>query len=108
MLGLSACASYQAAPLTPQALALSAVTAPLPADINALVRIAIDHDPAVASARASLGAAMSARTAAKNLPPLSLTLTAEYSKDADAKRPWLWGGAVGIPVDIGARRKARL
>ncbi|WP_443751020.1 TolC family protein [Asticcacaulis solisilvae] len=108
MLGLSACVSYSAAPLTPQTLAAPAVTGPLPADAGALVRIAIDHDPAVAAARASLDAAVSAQKAAKNLPPLSLTLTAEYSKDADARRPWLWGGAVGIPLDIGAKREARV
>ncbi len=108
MLGLSACASYQAAQLKPEVLVAPSVAAPLPADPDALVKIAIDHDPAVAAARASLDAALAARKAAKNLPPLSLTLTAEYSKDADTSRPWLYGGAAGIPVDIGARRSTRI
>ena len=108
MLGLSACASYQPAPLKPETLAAPTVTGTLPADPNALLKIAIDHDPTVAAARASLEAAVSARRAAKNLPPLSLTLTAEYSKDADAQRPWLYGGAIGIPVDIGVRRATRI
>lgn len=107
-LGLSACAAYQAAPLKPETLAAPAVTGPLPADADALVKIAIDHDPSVAAARASLDAAVSARRSAGNLPPLSLSLSAEYSKDADAQRPWLWGGAVAIPLDIGARRNARI
>ena len=56
LLGLSACATYQPAPLMPDVLAAPTVTGPLPADGDALVKIAIDHDPAVAAARASLDA----------------------------------------------------
>ncbi len=108
MLGLSACASYQAAPLRPDALVAPAVTAPLPADPDALLKVAIDHDPAVAAARASLDAALAAQKAARNLPALSLTLSTEYSKDADPQHPWLYGAAVGIPVDAGGRRTARV
>jgi len=107
MLGLSACATYRPEPLTPEALMTPTVTAPLPSDPNALLKIAIDHDPAVAAARSSLDAAISARMAARNLPPLSLTLSTEYSKDADPQHPWLYGAAVGIPVDAGNRKKAR-
>ena len=107
-LSLSACATYEAAPLKPEALALPAVTAPLPADPDALLQIAIDHDPAVAAARATLDAAAAIQKAARNLPPLSLTLSTEYSKDADPQAPWLYGAAVGVPVDAGNRRAARV
>jgi CRISPR system Cascade subunit CasA len=108
MLGLSACASYKPEPLTPEAVMAPTVTAPLPADSNALLKIAIDHDPAVAAARARLDAAISAQKAARNLPPLSLTLSTEYSRDAEPQHPWLYGAGVGIPVDAGNRRKARV
>jgi CRISPR system Cascade subunit CasA len=108
MLGVSACASYRPDPLTPEAVMAPTVTAPLPPDPDALLKIAIDHDPAVAAARARLDAAISAQKAARNLPPLSLTLSTEYSKDADPRHPWLYGAAVGIPIDAGARRKSRV
>jgi len=72
------------------------------------LQLALAHDPAVAAARATLAAALSSEKGARNLPPLSLTLTAEYSKDSDPERPWLYGGAVGIPLDVGAKRAARV
>lgn len=108
MLGLSACVPYREAPLKPEALVKAAFTGPLPDDPDALVAIAVAHDPAVAAARASLNAAISAEKAARNLPPLSLTLSTEYSTDADPQHPWLYGAAVGVPVDAGNRRKARV
>jgi outer membrane protein TolC len=108
---LSACAHYQPMPLDVSTIATPGVAqgdlAP-DGDRHALLRLALAHDPAVAAARASLSAAEQARKAAKNLPPLSVSLTAEYSKDADPARPWLYGGAVGIPFDVGARRAGRI
>ena len=108
---ITGCATYQPAPLKVSDLvAPSAWPSDLPADTVAptLLRLALARDPAVAAARASLLAAQKSQSAAKNLPSLSLSLTAEYSKDADARRPWLYGGAVGIPLDLGARRQTRI
>ncbi len=107
--GLASCATYMPAPLDVHAIAAPTVH-DLPANASAgdLLRLALARDPAVAAARASVAAAEASRKAAKNLPPLSLSLTAEYSKDANAQKPWLFGGAVGIPLDIGAKRAARI
>lgn len=110
-LSLTACAHYEAAPVDLPALSAPTVhAANLPADSNAhsLLKLALAHDPAVAATRATLHAAERSLEAAHNLPPLSLTLTSEYSKDADPQKPWLYGGSVGIPLDIGARRAARV
>ncbi len=111
LLTLSACASYAPAPLPVADLARPAVQSSdisTNADAHALLRLALAHDPAVAAAHDTLDAALSSQKAAHNLPPLSLTLTAEYSKDSDPERPWLYGGAVGIPLDIGAKRATRV
>lgn len=108
---LAACASYTAAPLTMTDLGKPTVYAadvPADADAHDLLRMALAHDPAVAAARATLAAALASQKAARNLPPLSLSLTAEYSKDSDPQKPWLYGGAVGIPLDIGAKRATRV
>lgn len=111
LLSATACASYEAAPLnmgTIAALTVHQVDLPADGDVHSLLKLALAHDPAVAAARATVQATEQAQKAAKNLPPLSLTLTAEYSKDSDPEKPWLYGGAVGIPLDIGARREARV
>jgi CRISPR system Cascade subunit CasA len=108
---LAACARYAPAQLTVTDLGKPTVqTADLPgdADIHALLRMALAHDPAVAAARATLTAALSSQKAAHNLPPLSLTLTTEYSRDSDPQKPWLYGAAVGIPLDVGAKRATRV
>lgn len=107
---LAGCATYAPAPVTVGTVGAYSVHRPdLPPgnDVPGLLRLALDHDPAVAAARATLASAMAAQKAARNLPPLTLSLTAEYSKDSDPQKPWLYGGAVGIPLDIGAKRKAR-
>ncbi|ESQ89402.1 hypothetical protein ABAC460_12895 [Asticcacaulis sp. AC460] len=111
MLTLSACAHYQAAPMdlkTAGGPSVHAGDLPADADAQTLLQLALQRDPAVAAARATLAAAEANRKAARNLPPLSLMLTVEYSKDADPQKPWLYGGAVGIPLDTGARRAARV
>ncbi len=107
---LSGCVAYSPAPLSVSQLAAptSSPSSPLPVDRIGLLRLALDRSPALAAARASLAAAQSGAKAARNLPPLTLTLTAEYSKQADAQRPWFYGGSVGVPLDIGARRTARV
>lgn len=105
---LAGCASYAPAPLSVVDLARPAAISSLPNDAHALLKLALDRDPALAAARANLVAARHAARSARNLPPLSLTLTAEYSRDADPARPWLYDGSVGVPVDAGGRRAARL
>jgi CRISPR system Cascade subunit CasA len=106
---LAGCVAYAPAPLSVADLAKpAAVSSPLPSDAHDLLKLALDRDPALAAARASLLAAEHAAKSARNLPPLNLTLTAEYSKEADATRPWLYGGSIGVPVDAGGRRAARV
>ncbi len=110
-LSTTGCASYTPTPLNVEQIAAPSVhQADLPADgdVHTLLKLALDHDPAVAAARATLTSAGQTQKAAKNLPPLSLSLTAEYSKDANPEKPWLYGGAVGIPLDIDAKKQARV
>jgi CRISPR system Cascade subunit CasA len=111
LLSTTACASYEAVPLNMGTVAVPTVRqADLPADgdVHSLLKLALAHDPAVDAARATMRSTEQMQKAAKNLPPLSLTLTAEYSKDSDPQKPWLYGGALGIPLDIGAKRQARV
>ncbi len=82
--------------------------APLPADAAGLLRLALARDPALQAAKASLRAAEAGAKAARNRPPMTLTLTGEYSKEADAQRPWLYSGALDVPLDLGGRRTARV
>ena len=109
--GLPGCAHYEAAPVSVSSMSAPSVhlaDIPADADSHSLLRLALAHDPAIAAARATLHAAERSQKAAHNLPPLSLTLTAEYSKDADPQKPWLYGGSVGIPLNVGAKRAARI
>jgi CRISPR system Cascade subunit CasA len=67
------------------------------------------YNPQVAVARAALASAVAAARAA-HAPPAgpTLSLTSEYAHDVTASSPWLIGGAVDVPLDIGGRRAARL
>jgi CRISPR system Cascade subunit CasA len=38
----------------------------------------------------------------------TLTLTSEYANDPAASSPWLFGGAIDVPIEHGARRTARI
>lgn len=106
---LSGCVAYQPAPIDVTELAVTPHSdVALPSDSHGLLEIALTRDPALQAARTRLVAAEAAVRSSKNLPPLNLNLTAEYSKDADAQRPWLYGGSVGIPLDMGGRRDARV
>jgi CRISPR system Cascade subunit CasA len=68
----------------------------------------LDHDPKVAKARAAVATAEAeARASRKSLGP-TFTLTTEYAKDPSTSSPWLFGGAVDLPLDIGGQRNARL
>ncbi|PTR13335.1 CRISPR system Cascade subunit CasA [Novosphingobium sp. GV055] len=66
------------------------------------------QDPRVAEARAAvLSAQRDARAAHKVAAP-TFTLSSEYANDPSTSSPWLLGGAVNLPLDIGGRRSARL
>lgn len=102
---LCACASY-----APKALDVASLGAPALSVLpdGDLLPAALDHNPAVAAARASYEAARHDRDAQKRLPPMTLTLIQEYSKDADAQKPWLYTEQLDVPLDVGARRAGRI
>lgn len=70
-----------------------------------LLAAALRRNPQVAEARAKYETARAAARTAKVGPPLTLTLTAEYANQAPR---WGHSGSVDIPLDVGARRTARL
>lgn len=102
---LCACASYAPKPLDVATLQAPALTALPDGD---LLPTALDHNPAVAAARASYAAAQHDRDAQKRLPPMTLTLVQEYSKAADAQKPWLYTEQLDVPIDTGGRRAGRI
>ena len=102
---LCACASYAPKPLDVAALNTPALTALPDGD---LLPVALAHNPAVAAAQASYEAAQHDREAQKRLPPMTLTLIQEYSKEADAQKPWLYTEQLDVPIDAGGRRAGRL
>lgn len=69
-----------------------------------LLAAALARNPQVAEAKAKYLAAIAAARAAKRVPGLTLTLTAEY---ADESPHWGYGAAADVPLDAGARRRAR-
>lgn len=130
LLGATAtgCVSYQPRPLQPDAiiaaraertLDTAEVTArvaelapawdanPLRWDRLTLFAAETLYNPDVAAARAALDTAEANARAARAGPNATLTLTAEYARDPAASSPWLFGGAIDIPLDRGGRRRAR-
>ncbi|MBT9470815.1 MAG: TolC family protein [Phenylobacterium sp.] len=128
-LSLSACASYAPAPIEPSALAAEARTQTLNLgqvrdklasiapdatwygphlDRLALFAGALLNNRDIAAARAGVDTAQAAAKASRVGPAATLTLSAEYARNAAENSPWLFGGAIDIPLDVGARRKARL
>lgn len=126
---LSGCVAYQPAPISiadsaqrrmaaaldhnqvAQSAQRIAPNAPLPAsgyDRLMLFAALLDHDPKVVKARAAIATAEAeARSSRKAVGPI-FTLTSEYANDPSTSSPWLLGGAMDIPLDIGGQRKARL
>jgi len=102
---LCACASYAPKPLDVATLTQPALTTLPDAD---LLPVALVESPAVAAARAQYDAALHDRDAQKRLPPMTLTLIQEYSKDANAQKPWLYTGQLDVPLDTGGRRAGRM
>jgi len=110
--GASGCVSYQARPvdLASSSRAIEARGVPFPVDgtLNYLdaLDIALKRAPTVLQARAAYDSAVAAARTARVRPAMTLTLTAEYSRQADPNKPWLYGGALDAPLDRG--RDARI
>ena len=102
---LCACASYAPRPVDVAGLTQPAMTALPDGD---LLPVALANSPAVAVARAAYEASLHDRDAQRRLPPMTLTLIQEYSKDANAQKPWLYTGQLDIPLDLGGRRAGRI
>lgn len=125
---ISACAKYEARPVDLPTMAHARGVATLDeATIEAMrSRIApgisaaagndrlwflaalLTHDPKIAAARAALATAEAQAKAQHYVTAPTLTLTSEYANDPSTSSPWLIGGAVDLPLDIGGRRGARL
>lgn len=66
------------------------------------------HDPKVLEARRAIVTAQRESASARHSVTPALTLTSEYANDPTTRSPWLLGGAVDLPLDMGARRSSRL
>jgi CRISPR system Cascade subunit CasA len=111
-LALSACATYAPAPPHKEAFPADYDARrldPKPAGVEwtgaDLLSAALTRNPHIIAARAKYVAALAAARAAKAAPGPSLTLTAEYAKEAPH---WGYGGSGDLPLDYGARRSTRI
>lgn len=125
---LPACARYEARPVdlpvVAQSQAASTLDGPAieamrmriaPGAANAaendrlwLLAAILARDPKVAEARAAIATAQAQAKAQRHVASPVLTLTGEYANDPATSSPWLIGGAVDLPLDIGGRRSTRL
>lgn len=125
---LSGCAQYEARPVDLPAIVQSrtALTLDEPGIETVRDRIApgaaigtgrdrlwllaaiLAHDPKVAAAKAGIATAQAHAKAERHVVAPTLTLTSEYANDPTTSSPWLIGGAVDLPLDLGGRRGARL
>ncbi|MBL8550126.1 MAG: TolC family protein [Hyphomonadaceae bacterium] len=126
---LSGCATYHAAPLAPAEIAARATDRGF--DVEAvraelarlapnaawdgqswnrltLLAAAAVASPTLAESRAHAQSATAAARAARARPSVTLTLTAEYARNAPESSPWLYGLTSDAPLDVGARRGARI
>ncbi len=126
---LAACANYEPAPLEPAQLYRQYQHSDMDADairqeleklapgygwdgehLDRLVLLAaaLEGNPAIEQSRASATAAAAEAVAAEVRPGPTLGLTSEYAFNAPEPSPWLLGVAAGLPLDLGARREARI
>jgi CRISPR system Cascade subunit CasA len=112
VLMLAGCAHYAPAPIQLDAYhnvldarVLDAKSADMEWTGEDLLRAALANNAGIAEAAAKYRTSLAAAKAAKVRPGMTLTLTAEYSKDP---KPWLYGVGSDIPLDIGGRRAERL
>jgi len=73
-----------------------------------LLAAILANDPKIAAARAAVSTAEAKARAERHVAAPALTLTSEYANDPATSSPWLIGGAISLPLDIGARRSSRL
>lgn len=125
---LAGCMRYEAAPIAvadraaqrmnapfdmQQVEATSRRIAPDAAPSSGLDRLALfaallDHDPKIAQARAAIATARAEARSSRHAVGPTFTLTSEYARDPAASSPWLLGGAIDVPLDVGGQRRARL
>ncbi|WP_343684975.1 TolC family protein [Asticcacaulis sp.] len=92
--------------MTPSPQATAAFTdAP---SFDALFDRAVRRHPSVRAAQQAYLAAQFDARLASQYPNVGLSLMAEYSKQADAAKSWLLGGALDLPIDTGGRKAGRL
>ena len=72
-----------------------------------LLAAALVYNPDIEAARSGVVSAEAGARAARVATPATLTLSAEYARDAAAQSPWLLGTALDLPIDRGVRRAAR-
>lgn len=127
--GLSGCVRYTAQPVSPSAIAAAQSVRvfdrakiaervstlaptqhfnPVRWDRLALFAALLENNADIAVARAAVARAEAEQRAAHAAPGPTLTLTTEYAGAAPEASPWLFGGAVDVPLDVGGRRAARL
>ena len=123
---VSSCASYRPRPVVPAQVIAARRT--LEIDRTAVARRVAELAPAarpetsrwdrlsllaaatlynvdVATSRAALDTAIARVGVARQWANATLTLTTEYAKDASSRSPWLFGGSLEVPLDIGGRRR---
>ena len=109
---LAACTAYAPRPQDLAALPAKVAAARLaerPVWTTAdLLAASLTSNPQIEEAAAHYRSAAAAARTARTPPPPTLTLTAEYSKDAGGTSPWLLAGLTDIPLDLGGRRSARV
>ena len=129
VLMVAGCAHYSSAPIDTQALVRQQEVARLdgvavqtkvhviapgaeavPGQWNRLTLLAaaLLYNPDIAAARAAVDTAIAHAGTAKQAPGMTLTLAAEYADETTANSPWLLGGALDVPLDIGGVRRSRI
>ncbi len=126
---LSGCARYAAAPMSPALIATAQAERPYdqvsiaarlarlapsqPTQIGRWNRLTlfaalIENNPDIVAARAAVARAVVEQRAARAPAGPTLTLTTEYAGAAPEASPWLFGGVLDVPLDIGGRRRMRI
>jgi hypothetical protein len=88
-------------------LAPARASRPMTWDRLSLFAAATIYNPDIAAAWAGVVTARASAAFARQWPNSMLTLTAEYADDPATGSPWLFGGSIELPLDLGARRSSR-
>ncbi len=102
---LAGCVAYEPAPIdlarsaaalgTPIAVISPGEPIPYPDALD----LTLARSPTVLQARAAYQSALAVARSARVRPAMTLALTAEYSRQSDPTKPWLFGGALDVPLD---------